>query len=292
MTIAITAPTGNIGHQLVRLLLDAGADLTLLLRNPDKLDASLRERVRTQQGELQDSAFVQRATQGAEALFWVTPGDVTASDLPAWYNQLGANAANAVRANRIPYVVNISSAGAQLPHAGPISGLGQIEKRLNETDANIVHLRPGYFFENILMQLDAIRHQNAIFQPGPGDIAYPQIATRDIADAAARLLLHRDWSGKRIHGLHGPRDLSFNEVAEILSEVTGRSIQYVTLGPEEARQIFSSLGMGPAFVQGYLDMETSLAQLGAVAEPRTPETTTPTTLQQWATETLLPLLRA
>ena len=48
--------------------------------------------------------------------------------------------------------------------------------------------------------------------------------------------------------------------------------------------------MGPAFVQGYLDMLTSLAQPGAVAEPRTPETTTPTTLYQWAGEVLKPLL--
>src|SRR5262249_15768700 len=157
MAVAITAPTGNIGSRLVRLLLDAGADLTLLLRNPNKLDASLRERVSLQQGELQDPAFVQRATQGAEALFWVTPNDPTASDLRAWYDRLGENAATAVRANRIPYVVNISSAGAQLPHAGPVSGLGQIEQHLNATDAHIVHLRPGYFMENVLMQLDAIR---------------------------------------------------------------------------------------------------------------------------------------
>src|ERR1041385_7674570 len=131
MSIAITAPTGYIGSRLVRLLLDAGADLTLLLRNPDKLEPAVRSRVKVEQGELQDPAFVQRATQGAEALFWLTPNDPATPDLRAWYDQLGESAASAVQANAIPSVVNISSAGAQLPNAGPISGLGQVERHLN-----------------------------------------------------------------------------------------------------------------------------------------------------------------
>jgi uncharacterized protein YbjT (DUF2867 family) len=290
MNIAITTPTGHIGSRLVRLLLDAGADLTLLLRNPDKLDASLRERVNIQQGEQQDRDFVQRATQGADALFWVTPNDMTVSDLRAWYDRLGESAAAAVEANRIPYVVNLSSAGAQLPNAGPISGLGLVEQHLNKTDANLVHLRPGFFMENTLQHLETIRHQNAFFQPSPGDVPAPHIATHDIADVAAKLLLQRDWSGKRIRGLHGPADLTYNEIARILSEATGRTINYVTISPEETRQIYLGLGFSPAIVQGYLDMDAAASQPGAIAEPRTPETTTPTTFHQWAREELKPLL--
>jgi len=292
MTIAITAPTGNIGSRLVRNLLDAGADLTLLLRNPDKLEPAVRSRVKTQQGELQDAAFVRRATHAAEALFWLTPNDPTTPDLRVWYDRLGESAASAVLTNNIPYVVNVSSAGAQLPNAGPVTGLGQVEQHLNQTNANILHLRPGYFMENMLMQLDAIRHQNSIFQNAPGDVPFPQIATRDIAEAAAQKLLNRSWSGKRIQGLHGPADLTFNEATHILSEATGRSLRYVVISPEQARQEFSSMGLGPAFVQGYLDMEAALSQPGAVAEPRTPETTTPTTFYQWASEVLNPLLKS
>lgn len=290
MSIAITAPTGNIGSRLVHLLLEAGADLTLLLRNPDKLDPAVRNRVRAHSGDSQDPGFVQQATRGAEALFWLTPNDPTDSDLRAWYDRMGQSVASAVKTNGIPYVVHVSSAGAQLPAAGPVSGLGQVERHLNTTPANVVHLRPGYFMENFLMQLDALRHQNSIFQPAPGDVPFPLIATRDIAGAATRLLQSRDWNGKSIHGLHGPADLTFHEAARTLSEATGRSIQYVSLSPDQGRQALSGMGLGPAFVQGYLDMLTSLAQPGAVAEPRTPDTTTPTTLYQWAGEVLKPLL--
>ena len=67
MKIAVTGPTGHIGSRLVQHLLDAGADLTLLVRNPDKLSTAVRNRVRVQQGTLEDQDFVRRAVQGADA---------------------------------------------------------------------------------------------------------------------------------------------------------------------------------------------------------------------------------
>jgi len=60
-----------------------------------------------------------------------------------WHERLGASVAQAVQANNIPFVVHLSSAGAQLPKAGPVSGLGQIETHLNSIAANIVNLRPA-----------------------------------------------------------------------------------------------------------------------------------------------------
>lgn len=290
MSLVITTPTGHIGSRLVSLLLEAGADLTLLVRNPDRLDASVRNRVKIQQGDQQDRAFVQRAVEGANALFWVTPSDPTMPDVHAWYEQAGESVANAVRANGIPYVVNISSVGAQLPDAGPVTGLGQVERHLNATDAHVLHLRPGYFMENLAMQTDALRHQSSFYEPVPGNIPFPMIATRDIADYAARRLQELNWTGKQIQGLHGPADLSFEEIASILSEALGKPIQYVNITPEQMRQALLSTGMGPAFAQAYLELMAALARPGAVAEPRTPQTATPTTLHQWISEVLKPLL--
>ncbi len=292
MSIAITGPTGQIGSRLVQRLLDAGADLTLLVRHPDKLDPAVRNRVHVQQGALQDQDFVLRATRGAEALFWLTPPDITPSDVRASYNHLGEVAAHAAQTNGVAHVLNISSAGAQLPHAGLVSGLGQIERLLNATGANVLHLRAGYFMENYLMQLDAIRQQGSVFLPVPAEASFPMIATRDIAEVAARYLLDRSWRGKRIQGLHGPADVRFDEAAAILSEALERPIRHITITPEQAREAFLGLGASPAFADAYVEMARALSQPGAVAEPRTPETTTPTTLYQWARETLYPLLRA
>ena len=88
MAIAITTPTGNIGSKVVSLLLEQGADLTLLLRNPNKLDPAVRSRVKIHQGEQQDAEFVRRATEGAEASFWVSPDDTSTDDVHGRYEEL------------------------------------------------------------------------------------------------------------------------------------------------------------------------------------------------------------
>lgn len=290
MSIVITGSTGHIGSRVTEKLLAAGADIALLARSPEKLSEAARSKAQIRQGSALEEPFLRQATEGAQALFWLTPNNIVAPDQFAWYDQVGQTIASAVQANRIPFVVNISSAGAQLPKAGPITGLGLIEKRLNATDANVIHLRPGFFFENILGQLDSIRDHNGVFMPISGDIPFPQIATRDIGDTAARYLLERTWSGKTIHGLHGPADLTFNEATQIVGEAVGRPIQFVTISAEQARQTFLSWGASPDFADKYVDLFTGVSQPGAIAEPRTPATTTPTTLTAWAREVLRPLL--
>src|SRR5689334_2832431 len=122
MSIVVTTPTGHIGHTIVEKLLEAARDdVAVIVRDPAKLKESVRARVTAHQGDLFDRAFVQRATEGANVLFWLTPPDLTPPDLKAYYQRSGEVAANAVRANRIPYVVNLSSAGADRAE-----GLGQI----------------------------------------------------------------------------------------------------------------------------------------------------------------------
>lgn len=96
---------------------------------------------------------------------------------------------------------------------GPISGLYEVEQRLNAAAPNIIHLRPGFFMENYLIQLEPIRTANSVLLPISGDRRLAMIATQDIAAVAAELLLQRNWSGHSVLGLHGPTDLSFDEAA-------------------------------------------------------------------------------
>jgi uncharacterized protein YbjT (DUF2867 family) len=292
MSIVIATPTGNIGHGIVERLLGAGEPLTLLARHPEKLPESVRQHATVQQGSLLDAAFVARATKGADALFWLTPGDITTPDPPAYYDAIAKSVAGAVQANRIPYVVNLSSTGAhQESGFGPISMLGSVEQAIDGVAQNVVHLRPGYFFENFLMQVEPIRTANSVFGSTAPDAVIPMIATRDIAEVAARLLKERKGSGRQIYGLHGPADLGFAEATTIIGEAIGRKLTYVPISAEQARQTLLSFGASPAVADLYIEMEEGFNTLKP-AEPRTPETTTPTTLAQWAREVLGPAVAA
>lgn len=294
MSIVIATPTGNIGSRAVAHLLEAGANLVLLTRHPEKLPADIQARTTVHTGALEDAAFVTGATRGAEALFWLSPNNLYSPDMFGWYTALGQSAAQAVQANRIPYVVNLSSAGANHRDGlGPVSGLGRIEALLDATDAHVLHLRPGFFMENFLQMLDGLRTARSLFMPTPPDVRMPMIATQDIADVVARKLLARDWTGKVIRGLHGPADVSMTEAAAILAEGLEQPVQYVQVPREAVEQMVRSWQAQGDWPERMADL---YSRLGVpeypFAEARTPETTTPTTLAAFTAAVIRPALEA
>ena len=285
--IFVTTPTGNIGSQLVADLLARGETVHVLARNPDKLPQAVRDAVTVHVGDQFDAATLTKATKGASALFWLTPTSFDAADVRAVYAKAAHTVAAAVTVNQIPLVVNLSSAGAQADGLGPISLLRQVEDALNTTDAAVVHLRPGWFFENFAGQRDAIYNAGAIFEPIPAETALPMVATKDIAVVAAEILTARTATGKIYRGVHGPADISFGDAAKEIEAGIGRPVNYVKITLDDTHKQFLQMGMSADFARLYIEMLGAMAMHGQVtAEPRTDQTTTPTTLQEWAAHNL------
>jgi uncharacterized protein YbjT (DUF2867 family) len=289
MKIAVTTPTGNIGSKVTEILLDAGAKLVLLTRDPAKVQHFARRGADVKQGSSEDKSFVIEATQGVDALFWVLPPNMQTNDLKAYQKSVAQAGASAVHENKIQRVVNISSIGAQLgPGYGPISGLCECEKALNKACPNVTHLRAGFFFENFLYQLDNIRRDSKIYMPLPGLTRTPMIATKDIASVAANRLLDNRWTGQSVRGLHGPADLSLFEAVGQISEGLGQQVRYQQVPEEAARKVLVSMGVSQQFADAMLEMYRAMGNGKLTrAEPRSPETTTPTTLVDFARETIL-----
>ena len=184
----------------------------------------------------------------------------------------------------------ISSVGGGAQNAGLVSETYRIEDALNATNANVLSLRCGFFMENFLMFLPTLREQGAFYSLLRPNLPVPMVATHDIAHVAAHKLLDRSWQGKLTLAVQGAADVTSDQAALIVSEATGKTIQYVQVPAEQVRQTFLQMGASPDMADNYIDMLTAFDQGIYAAEPRTPETTTPTTLQQWATETLKPIL--
>jgi uncharacterized protein YbjT (DUF2867 family) len=292
MKIVVTAPTGNIGQVLTGLLLEAGAEVVLLCRNPEKVKRFTDRGARAAKGSMDDVESIKKALEEADSLFWLTPPDFTVNDFRAYQNQLGRAGVAAIRASGVKKVVNLSSVGAQHDEGtGPIKGLHDVERILEDGSESIVHLRAAFFFENFLMQAEPIKTAGSVFMPVTGTIRAPMVATRDIARVAADKLLDSSWSGRHILGVHGPADLSFNEAAEQLSEGLRRPVKHVKIPEEQARETLEATGATQNVVNQMLELYRGI-ESGHVsaAEPRTPETTTPTALVTWAREVMLPII--
>ncbi len=292
MSIAVTTPTGHIGTVVTNHLLNAGAQVTLLTRKPEKVKEFVERGATVFQGSQEDKDFVTRATQGVDALFWLTPLEFSSTDFRGHFKRMGQAAAAAVRSNRIPRVVHLSGAGAHLTSGpGPIPGLHDIEQRLDDVVTSVTHLRPFFFFENFLLQLESLKSLGRMYLPVSGSTRIGMLATRDIGDVAARRLLDHTWTGRTVQGLHGPIDLSFDEAAAAIGQGLGRRVVHEHVTEAEAGRAMRAVGLSEYLTEAFLEVYRAIESgLLRPAEPRTADTTTPTTLQQFSQEVLKPLV--
>ncbi len=294
MTTVITTPTGNIGRTLTSLLLDAGLDLRLLVRDRTKVEDFASRGAEVCEGSLDDEDFVGEATEGAEQLFWVTPPDLTAEDYRERQNEFGRVAAAAVSRQAIGRVIHLSSLGAQEGQGnGPIGGLHDNEARLEAVADHLLHLRPAFFMENLLALVPMIATQKTILQPMPADHPLAMVATRDIARVAADEILDPTWTGHRIRGVHGPGDFTWTEVAEVVSRVMGEEVTYVPVPGDAVRQALAAVEIPSSTAALYVEMLEGFGS-GRIrsAEPRDQMTTTPTSLETFVSDTLFPAVAA
>jgi uncharacterized protein YbjT (DUF2867 family) len=290
MSIVVTTPTGNVGSRVVQLLVQAGVRPTVLLRDPAKLPSDIAAHVDTRPGDLRDADFVRTATREAEVLFWVDPTDFTVDDPNAASARLGGVVADAVVANAIPRVVFQSSVGAEKRHGvGLIDGLARVEEALDATGASVLHLRCGYFFTNLLGSLEGLKG-GVLSTAMPADKPMPWVDPRDIGDIVASRLLARGWTGREVHGVHGPEDLSFAEVAGTVADVTGRPISLNVVADQDERDALLAVGMSPTAADGVVGMTRGLRDDFVPEQERSVLSTTPTTLAAWACQHLRPLL--
>lgn len=289
MTIVINTPNGNIGRPLAERLLDAGERLTLIQRDPDKVADLAARGARVIAGSTDDPAVLDRAFEGARALFWLTPPSFR-PDFQAWAVGAARDAVSAAKEHGLERAVLLSSVGAHNPGNGPVSILGEVEEVFRGELAQVVALRPAYFFENFLRELPSIRAEGAWYGPTPADRKMPMVATRDIAAVAAEELRAHD-PGFRIRGVHGPVDLSLAEAAAIFSQIFEREVRYVQVPHAAAVAAMEKAGMPDFVVALYAEMlDGFMTGRTDPAEPRSPETTTPTDLATFARETLRPAL--
>lgn len=289
--IVITTPTGAIGHQVLDRVLAAGAPVRVIARDPSRLAPGTRERVEVVQGSHGDANVVDAAFRGADAVFWLPPPNLRAASLDDVYSGFAAPARAAIRRHRVTHVVGVSALGRGLPiarNAGLVTASLAMDDLFASTGANYRALAMPSFMDNVLRQVEPIRSQGVFFAPVAGDRRAPTCATRDIAAAAARLLLDRSWSGQGAVAVLGPEDLSFDEMARIISDVLGKPVRYQQITGDVFKSRLLQAGVSEAMAQGMLDMMTAKNAGLDNFEPRTPDSTTPTSFRTWCAEVLKP----
>jgi uncharacterized protein YbjT (DUF2867 family) len=289
--IIVTTPTGAIGHQVLEGVLHSEELIRVIARDPLRLPPQVRGRIDVVQGSHSDTAVVNKAFPGADAVFWLVPPDPRATTVDAAYLDFTRPACAAFKTHGVKRVVGISALGRGTP-AGAHAGLVTASLKMDDLIASAgVHYRAvtnPSFMDNLLRQVELIRDQGLFSLPISGDLKQPSACTCDIAATATRLLLDRSWSGVGSVPVLGPEDLSYNDMAAIMSEVLGKPVRFQEMPGETFKARLLQRGMSEAMAQANLDMWDAYNHGLDTAEPRTPQSTTPTSFRQWCEDVLKP----
>lgn len=221
MTILVTGATGTVGRQVVQHLLQRGATVRALVRNP--ADANLPAGVELHQGDQLDVDALRAAFKGVSTLFLLNA--VVADEFTQALITL--NVAREAGVKRVVYLSVIhSDRYVNVPH---FAGKYGVERMIEQMGFSATILRPAYFMDNDLTVKDVVQGYGVYPMP-IGSKGLAMIDTRDIAEIAALELIARDQavedSAVTRLNLVGPEALTGTDVAGIWSEVLGRAIAY------------------------------------------------------------------
>ncbi|PRY16319.1 uncharacterized protein YbjT (DUF2867 family) [Pontibacter ummariensis] len=228
-TILVTGATGTVGKEVVQHLsmveddvrVRAGVHSVIKGENLKRLPG-----VEIVEMDFNDQESMEAAFTHVEKVFLITP--FTAGQV-----DMAKRLVDEARKKGVQHIVKLSALGAD---ASPGIQLGrwhrEIEQYIEDSGIAYTFLRPSSFMQNFInYHAESIKQEGKFYQPtGDGKVGY--IDVEDIAAVATEVLLGTGHEGKA-YDLTGPEALSSRKIAQILSEVTGKQVEFVDV-PEAA----------------------------------------------------------
>ncbi|HIC47582.1 MAG TPA: NmrA/HSCARG family protein [Methylophaga aminisulfidivorans] len=231
MTILVTGATGRVGQHVVDQLIHRDAHVRVLTRDPSK--TSFPHGVDVVKGDLLDIDALRNAFTGVTSMFLLNA--VTGDEFTQALITL-----NIAKESGVEHVVYLSvfeaDKAVNVPHFAVKYGA---ERMLEHHGFSGTILRPAYFIDNDQMIRDVIVNYG-IYPMPIGSKGVAMVDVRDIAEVAAIELLRCDkGQGKQSItniNLVGPDNLTGVAVAEIWSDVLGRTVNYGGDDPSQFEQ--------------------------------------------------------
>jgi uncharacterized protein YbjT (DUF2867 family) len=245
--ILVTGATGRNGQELLRRLSAQGSAVRALVRNPAKAEAiAALPHVEIVQGDMAHPETLAVGLRDIDRAMLISSSDPMMLDVQA-------NFIDAARKAGVKHIVKLSGIMPELNSAFRFARMhGEIEKRLEASGMAFTHLRAGEFMPAYFRQVPNITAKGAMFLPME-DARIASIDVGDIAEIAARVLTSSGHEGKT-YPLTGPEALTMTEVAEKLSAATGKTIRYVNVPPDAARQAQLAAGMPPYLADALFEL--------------------------------------
>jgi len=260
--ILLTGATGTVGATLVDELLPiATAPVRALVRGTADAERLRRRGVDVAPGSFEDEAALERAMEGADRVFLLSPpGD--AGMIAAQTRVVDAAARAGAR-----HVVKVSSIAADEPtDARIVRAHRTIERHIEASGLAWTHLRPHWFLQNELGQAEAMVRDGRLHAPDVG--RFTPVDARDVAAVAARVLAGGGHE-RRAYVLTGPEAVTYADIAAAFSTALGRQVEWVPVSLADARDAMLADGLPAELAEGFSEILGRYRQ-GGVASAVSP----------------------
>ena len=222
--ILVTGATGNFGRAAIDFLLAKRDSETVaaLARDLKKADDLKAKGVDVRQGDYFSFDSLVKAFEGVEKLLFVSSNDLT--------DRVGqhANVINAAKAAGVKHIVYTSILNPpEKPHFTASLDHIETEKLLQNSGIAYTILRNAFYFETIPMFLGNVLETGQLVFPA-GDARISHASRIDMAEAAANVLTSAGHENK-IYEIGANGSFSFVDLADALSDLAGRRIEYVDI---------------------------------------------------------------
>ncbi|MEV5652978.1 SDR family oxidoreductase [Nocardia sp. NPDC052254] len=251
MTIAVTGASGHLGRLTVEALLSRNAGpVVAIVRDPDKVRDLAERGADVRQASYDDPQALDRALEGVNRVLLVS-----GNEFGKRVEQHGNVIAAAQRAGvellaytSIPRAEENAMILAQ-EHRGT-------EELLAKSTVPHVFLRNSWYWENYLNGVGPAV-ESGVLHGAAGDGVFSAAARADYAEAAA-VVLTTDGHAGRIYELGGDEHLSLDDLAQVISEVSGKPVRYQDLSEHELAAALEGSGVPAQFARVLADSDTGI----------------------------------
>jgi uncharacterized protein YbjT (DUF2867 family) len=238
-SILVVGATGKTGKELVKLLVEHGERVRAATRNPQKTMPNLPGGAEPVEFDFERPQTFLPALRGVEKVFLMArPGDNRSDEVAMPF-------IDAAREEGVRHVVNLTAMGTEEDNAFM---LRRLERYVEVSGIPYTHLRPNWFMQNFSSGpiFAEIRARGTLHLPASdGRLSF--IDVRDIAAVGFSVLTGTGHTAKA-YTLTGREALDHFEVAEKLSRAAGRTISYVPVDEETAREGLAREGVPEKYI--------------------------------------------
>ena len=217
--VLITGATGGTGGATVNELLARGHQVRALAHVEDERSRRLQDRgVEVVYGDLLDFDKVRSALHGVQRAYFVYPVRPGILEATAYFAQAAKEAG-------IDGLVNMSQISAREDSKSHAAAQHWFSERVFDwSGLPVAHIRPTFFAEWLLQLAPQIREGKLHVPFGTG--RHAPIVDEDQGRVIAGILENPEPHKGKIYPLFGPVEYSYEDMAQVLSRVLGRKIEY------------------------------------------------------------------